>query len=148
MKNLQDIKAKLAKYCAYQERCTDEVLRKLDTFQLTEDQIIELMRWLATESFLDDKRYAHQFVHGKFRLKKWGKIKIRYELKRKGILEKFIENALETEISDQEYLQTVQDLAEKKKRSLGDKKDLLTQKKLQNYLSQKGYEWEVIKEVL
>ena len=87
---IDQIKAKLAKYCAYQERCTNEVLKKMEDLQLSEDLMIELIRWLTKENFIDDERYAKQYVRGKFHLKHWGRVKIKYELRKKGIVDRFV----------------------------------------------------------
>jgi len=145
---IEQVKTKLAKYCAFQERCTAEVLKKIDSYELNEDQTIDLIRWLTKEKFLDDRRFAKQFVHGKFYSKQWGRIKIRYELRKKEIIENFIETALKEEINDENYIETVQKLFHKKWTTLGLKKELTVQKKIQSYLQQKGYEWEVINDVI
>jgi len=146
--SFEQVKVKLASYCAYQERCSDEVLEKLKAFTLTEDEMIALMRWLSKERYLDDLRFAKQFVHGKFYIKKWGRVKIKYELHKKGIIDRFISHAFAEEIDEEDYLNTAKQLAQKKYLSLGKSLSPQAQKKIIAYLQQKGFEWNVAKESL
>ena len=146
--SFEQVKAKLAKFCAYQERCSKDVFSKMEEFDLTEDEMIELIRWLSKELYLDDYRYACSFVRGKFSTRKWGRIKIKHELKKKDILEKYISKAILEEIDEELYWNEMNKLLKKKKESLGNKIDFATQKKVQLYLQQKGYEWSLIKEAL
>jgi len=145
---IEQVKVKLASYCAYQERCSSDVFEKLKEFDLTEDEMIALMRWLSQERYLDDLRFAKQFVHGKFYIKKWGRVKIKYELRKKGIVASFIKGALLEEIDQEDYINTAITLAKNKLSSLGGHINLNKQKKVQVYLQQKGFEWEVIKDAI
>ncbi len=98
---------KLAQYCAYRDRSQKEVEDKLREMrmipQACEQIIIELMR----EDFLNEERFARSFVRGKFRIKKWGKIKITQELKKKEISAPIIKLGL-TEIDQAEYLKILE----------------------------------------
>lgn len=91
-----------AKYCAYQDRCTREVLRKLEKFTLTEEDVSEVLKRLREEQWLDDERFARSFARGKFRIKVWGRIKIKQELLARGIDRSLAEDAL-TELNEEEY---------------------------------------------
>jgi len=146
--SFEQVKVKLASYCAYQERCSHEVLEKLKAYSLTEDEMIDLMRWLSKERYLDDLRFAKEFVHGKFYIKKWGRVKINFELRKKGIIERFISRALVEEINEEDYRSTAILLAEKKFVSLGRSLSPQAQKKILSYLQQKGFEWNIVKECL
>jgi regulatory protein len=86
--------AKLEAYCAYQERCSQEIHKKLDSWGLSFEDCTEIIRVLKENRFFDDVRFCESFVSGKVRIKRWGRIKIRYELKLKGIKEEVIRKAL------------------------------------------------------
>jgi regulatory protein len=137
---------KIASFCAYQERCHQEVREKLHTFALTAEEIEEVISRLIEENFLNEQRFAIAYAGGKFRVKDWGKIKIRYELQQRNISTYCIQKALES-IDTEEYYEKLTLLAQKKiaqeqLRTLQDKQKLYT------YLSSKGYESNLIQEVL
>jgi len=143
-KPLQEIYIKLAKYCAYQERCTHEIQEYLKKYTLSDETEDILIQKLEQDNFLDDERFATQFVLGKFRIKKWGKIKIRYELKQKRISEELIQNALDS-IPDEEYYAVLKQLIQKSGYNTQNYSDKV---KLLRYLQSKGYDYEEIKQVL
>jgi len=141
-------KQKLSHYCSYQERNIAEVQKKLQAYEgLNTAEANQIIQELIQERFLDEKRYTTAFVRGKFFIKKWGKAKIEQALRNKMIDVHLIQEALE-HISDEEYAQTLQDLMLKKKATLGKLDKAIAQKKLINYLLQKGYEFEVIRDNL
>ncbi len=139
---------KLKHYCGYQERCHSEVISKLYDLGVYKNEHDEILSTLIQENYLNEERFAIQFVGGKFRLKHWGKIKIKYELKSKQISEYCIKKALAT-ITTTDYLQTAQKLFDAKRNLLKSEKNIFIKKrKLQDYLMQKGYEISVIKELM
>ncbi|SKB47860.1 regulatory protein [Salegentibacter holothuriorum] len=130
---------KLMQFCAYRDRSQKEVedkLREMNMIQAAQEQIImELMQ----EDFLNEERFARSFVRGKFRIKKWGKIKIKQELKFKDISAPIIKLAL-TEIDQQKYIATLYEVAEKKLRLLKEPDSFKKKRKLVDFLLRKGYE--------
>lgn len=146
---LTKVYAKLSAYCAYQDRCTAEVEAKMKEFELSTEETILMEKRLTEERFLDDDRYAESIVRGKFFHKKWGKQKIRFLLKQKGISEAVIQKKLQL-ISPEEYWDAVRHLTEKKLRELGiiEKPDFHQKQKVSRFLAQKGFEFSVISEVL
>ena len=74
---------KLRHYCAYQERCHAEVKEKLYSFGLRKQMVEESIAQLIEEDYLNEERFAIQFAGGKFRMKQWGRVKIKHELKQK-----------------------------------------------------------------
>ena len=143
MHTVSEIAKKLADYCAYQERCHSEVEQKLREFSLDEDEKAEILTYLIRHGFLSEERFARSFVRGKFYQKQWGKIKIISHLRSKQIPEGLINTGLK-EIDEQDYRKTLSELAQKKWRLLTEKNVFAKQKKLLSYLSQKGYENEMI----
>ena len=139
---------KAKQFCAYQERNHDEVRQKLYTFGLYQDQVNAVLSQLIDENYLNEERYAIAFAGGRFRIKDWGRIKIKYELKKHQVSEYCIKQAL-LNISEEEYQQKLEKLATIKLKSLkGEKNEFIKKKKLQSYLMQKGYESYLINECL
>ncbi|HKG07924.1 MAG TPA: RecX family transcriptional regulator [Pedobacter sp.] len=139
--------AKAEHYCAYQERSQQEVRDKLYEWGLWKDDVEELISELIQTNFLNEERFAKAYVSGKFKIKKWGKIKIKQGLKLKRIPDKMIMNALKT-IDGEEYLKTILTIAEKKLPSIHEKDAYKRKYKLTTYLLGKGFESDVVAEVL
>jgi regulatory protein len=134
-------------YCRYQQRSHSEVKEKLYSFSLRKKDVEELMAQLIEEKYLNEEDFAIAFARGKFRMKQWGKVKIKYELKLKKVSEYCINKALK-EIDQEDYQQTLQKLAAKKLQTLKSEKNIFIKKrKLQDYLMQKGFENELIKNI-
>ena len=131
---------KIKHYCGYQERCHAEVKEKLYSFGLWKKDVEELIVQLIEEKYLDEERFAQLYAGGKFRMKQWGRVKIRYELKQKKVSEYCIRKGLQ-QINDADYKKTLQKLAATKWKSLnGEKNKFIKRSKTMNYLLQKGYE--------
>jgi regulatory protein len=130
---------KLMHFCAYRDRSQKEVEDKLDSMDMIpaakEKIIIELMQ----ENFLNEERFSRSFVRGKFRIKKWGRIKITQELKKRGISTPIIKLGL-TEIKETEYRTTLYELAEKKLEKLNEPNIYKKKGKLSDHLLRKGFE--------
>jgi len=130
-----------AKYfCGYQERSHNEVKEKLYGFGLYKNDVEELLSLLIEENYLNEERYAIAFAGGKFRMKQWGRVKIRYELQQKKVSAYCIKKALAS-IEEADYEKTLQKLASAKLLVLKSEKNIFVKKtKLRNYLLQKGFE--------
>ena len=102
-------KSKITRYCAYQERCHSEVKEKLLTFGITDEEVDELLVYLIRENFLNEERFARVYAGGKFRMKGWGRIKIRAALGKKGLGENCIRLGLR-ELADEDYLKCLEKL--------------------------------------
>jgi regulatory protein len=141
---------KLAAFCAYQERCYQEIYAKLEEWKIDESDHYAIVTLLEEEKFLNEKRFAESYTRGKFGYKKWGKLKIRYGLLQKDISENMIQDAFFSEIEDKEYFTTLTELLEKKWSELEEKEDDNFKRivKATNYALQKGYESELIREIL
>lgn len=134
---------KIANWCAYQERAQQEARDKLYEWQLSPTTIEEIIATLITENFLNEERFALAYVSGKFKIKKWGKIKIKQGLKFKKVPEQMIKKALNS-IDGDEYLETLGLLLEKKLKTEKEKSSIKLKAKLVNYLHGKGYEKDLI----
>ena len=135
---------KARQYCAYQERCHKEVKDKLYGYGLHKKEVEELLSQLIEDNYLNEERFAIQFAGGRFRIKHWGRVKIKYELKQKGVSEYCIKKALK-EIDEAAYLASFHKLYEEKFQSLkGEQNHFIKKRRLYDYLVQKGYETSLI----
>lgn len=130
---------KLEHYCAYQERCHQEVIQKLKSLSMIPQAIDLIVVHLIEHNFLNEERFAKTFVSGKFRIKKWGKRRLTVELSRKDI-SKFNVNQALREIDADEYIDVFNDLAEKKVNSMMESNSYKKKKKLIEYLLYRGWE--------
>lgn len=139
---------KIKHYCGYQERCHAEVKEKLYSFGLWKKDVETILAQLIEENYLNEERFAQLFAGGKFRMKQWGRVKIKYELKQKHISEYCIKKGLK-EINEDDYQKTLHKLAAAKWKSLKSDKNIFSKKsKTMNYLLQKGYEASLANEAI
>ncbi len=139
---------KLKHYCAYQERCHSEVKEKLYSLGLWQSDVEELISKLIEENYLNEERYAQQFARGKFRMKQWGRVKITYELKKKGVSPYNIRKGL-TAIDDDQYDAVFAKLASDRLDSVRKEKNIFVKKKkVQDFLLQRGFERDLINDFL
>lgn len=138
---------KLRHFCGYQERCHSEVKEKLYNLGVFKKDHDEIVAALIEEKYLNEERFAIAFAGGKFRLKQWGRVKIEYELKQKQVSSYSIKKALK-QIDEEVYLRVLNKLAEEKYVALKDEQFLVRKKKTMNYLAGKGFEMELVREVV
>ncbi len=135
---------KIKHYCAYQERSHKEVKEKLYGFGLYKAEVEMLLTQLIEENYLNEERFALAFAGGKFRMKQWGRQKIKYELKQKQVSDYCIKKALAA-IDGEQYEKVLYKMATGKLNALKTEKNLLLKKrKMQQYLMQKGFETALI----
>ena len=145
--NKKEVLHKLASYCAYQDRCLQEVQLKLMQYELNQEEKDWIIEQLIIEKFLDEQRFAQTFCRSKFNHKKWGRNKIRFELKAKGIAESLISNGFK-EIDEQAYEETLRELLKKKRKTIKDKEPFKVKKKLYAYAIGKGFEAELVHAII
>jgi regulatory protein len=139
---------KAKQYCAYQERCHSEVKEKLYSFGMNKKEVDELLSELISENYLNEERFAILYAGGKFRIKQWGKVKIKYSLKQKQVSEYCIKKALAT-IDERDYTKTLEKIFDQKLKTLKAEKNIFIKKrKLQDYLMQKGFETSVVSKLI
>jgi regulatory protein len=138
---------KLRHYCAYQERSHSEVKDKLYQLGVWKKDHDEIIASLIEDNYLNEERFAIAFAGGKFRMKQWGRVKIRYELKQKQVSDYSIKKAMK-QIDEENYLKLLEKLAEDKYVALKSEQYLIRKKKTQDYLMQKGFEPELITRVV
>jgi regulatory protein len=143
--------AKIYRYCAYQERSHSEVKDKLFGFGLHSDEVDQILSRLITEGFVNEERFAKAFAGGKFRMQKWGRIRIEKELNALGLSRNCIKRGM-NEISDDDYNKTLQQLLEKKNKLLAESDPFKKRNKLAQFAIGRGFEpelvWRMVKEIL
>lgn len=145
--NLELAIEKLKRYCAYQERCHQEVVDRAYKIGLYKEQVNEAVITLIQENFLNEERYAEAYVSGKFRIKRWGRIKIVRSLKQKKISEYCIKKGLNL-IEETEYLETLQYWIERKEMEIKEADSFKKKGKIAAFLMQKGFEPSLVWEEL
>lgn len=140
-------KNKLEHFCSYQERCHQEVINKLFDLKIKSSEHEHIIVHLIENNFLNEERFTNLFAISKFHQKKWGKIRIKNELKARKISDYLITKALK-EIPSDEYEMTFETLAEKHWETITEKNELKKRKKFCDYLLRKGWESELILEKL
>ena len=106
---LAEARLKIARYCAYQERAHAEVVDRLYSYGLNRDEVEDLLAWLISENYVNEERYAIAYAGGKFRVKRWGRIKIKQYLEQKKVSSYSINKAL-SEIDEQDYIASLDHL--------------------------------------
>jgi regulatory protein len=143
--------AKIQRYCAYQERSHKEVKTKLYDYGLYESQVDELIAQLITDGFLNEERFAKAFAGGKFRMKKWGKLKIKNELEFLGLTKNCIQRGLK-EIDSSDYSKTLKSLIKKKSAEIIEENLFKKRDRVARFAIGKGYEpemvWEYVRDLM
>ena len=141
---------KMAKYCAYQERCVKDVRDKLKTFDIPEEEKTKILDYLLDNRFVNDERFAKSFVRGKINQSGWGVNKIRFHLIQKGIDKDIIDEAI-GQTDNEVYRQRLIDILKAKSKTIKADSDFEKKRKLAAYAMQKGFEgnliWEVLKDL-
>jgi regulatory protein len=143
----EQVLQKLRFYCRYQQRCQSEVKEKLFELGVNKKDHDELITELVKENCLNDERFAVAFASGRFKLKQWGRKKIQKGLKEKRVSDEIAQKALE-QINKKEYRAILNKLAKERYAALKHEQHLVRKKKTMDYLMQKGYELDLVKEAI
>lgn len=148
--SMDDALAKLQHYCAYQDRCHQEVRKKLLDLGVYGEDLENIIVQLIEEKFLDEERFARSFVRGKFRINKWGRVRIKQELKRRAISDYCIRKGL-SEIKEKAYLEQLEHVVLQKANKVKEENDFKKKSKVASYVIGRGYEselvWEMVKKL-
>ncbi|OUR91633.1 recombinase RecX [Flavobacteriales bacterium 34_180_T64] len=136
---------KLEFYCAYQERCHKEVHQKLKSMRMIPEAIDLIVVSLIRQDYLNESRFARIFTQGKFKIKKWGRVRITRELKYRDISEYNIKLAMK-EIPEDEYINSLDELALKRFHQIKESNVFKRKKKLVDYLLYRGWESHLVYE--
>ena len=138
---------RIQSFCAIQDRCQWEVEKKMKEWEISDEIIENILTDLILDKFVDEQRFSESFCRGKFRIKRWGKVKIKNELKIKKISKNCIDKGL-LQIENKEYTKVLKYLYIKKRNSIKDTNQFIRKGKIAKHLQQKGFEsnmiWELI----
>lgn len=134
---------KARKYCAYQERSQQEVRDKLYDWGLHRNEVEQCIAQLVSENYLNEQRFAIAYAGGKFRIKEWGRVKIKLALKQKKVSDYCIRKALE-EISSKDYRRTLGKILAAKNKEVKEKNPIRKKYKIAQYAIGRGYEPELV----
>lgn len=138
---------KMQSWCAYQERCQQDARTKLYELGLWPEAVENIIVKLIEDNFLNEERFATTFARGKFTIKKWGRIKIKQELKQKRIGDYCLKKAMQ-QIDETEYMATLKKLIDSKRKLIKEKSPIKLNYKLMNYVLSKGYEKDLVFDIL
>lgn len=144
---IKEAQQKLEHFCAYQERCHDEVVTKLYSLKMSPEETDAIVVKLIADNFLNETRFACSFARGKHRIKNWGKNRIVNELKSRHITATNITIALK-EISPEEYEETFDKLSQRCWENLTESNFLKKRKKFSDYMLRRGFESNLVYEKL
>jgi regulatory protein len=140
---IKEIHAQMASLCSRSEQCSPDIRKKILASGLDNDSADEIIKELKKENFIDDKRYIASYIDEKIRINKWGKIKIRYYLKMKGIGSDLIENGLD-EIDKDSYRDMLVRILKEKARTVRKKNRYEKMGQVIRFAQSRGFEPELI----
>jgi len=141
--DLKIVKERIRHYCAVMDRCQFQVINKLKSYGVSNALIDEILIELIQNKYVDEERFARSFSSGKFKIKRWGRKKIAFELSKLKVPKSCIELAM-TEIDDADYMDTITHLTHKKYNLLNDKNTFIRKKKVVDYMLRKGFESDIV----
>jgi len=147
MDRKQEVLNKLMRYCAYQERCHQEVRNKIIKYEIYGDDLEEIIVYLIEQNYLNEERFAISFAGGKFRMKNWGKNRIRFELQKREISDYCIEKAV-CEIEEDAYIVSLTRIIENQMEKYSELGLLLSKDKALKYSTGRGFEIDTVLKLL
>jgi len=144
---VDEAKVKMEHYCAYQERCHKEVKDKLVQMKMIPEAIDLILVHLIEHNYLNEQRFAEQFVLGKFRIKKWGRLRLKRELKYRELSQFSIKKALAL-ISNEDYYNALDELVDKRIAAVKETHPFKRKKKVCDYLLYRGWESNLVYEIV
>ncbi len=143
----EQVKEKMMAYCAYQDRCVWDAKRKMNEKGVSEEIQEETLDYLIGEKFIDEERFVRAFCRGKFNMKKWGRGRLRMELKMRKIPDGLIKIGL-AEIDPVAYYDTLCTELERRWDRERETDAYKKKYKVSQYLMSRGYEYDLIQEAI
>jgi len=143
MKSYQDVLKKMMRYCAYQDRCHQEVRNKIYDAGIYGDMAEQMMAELVQDNYLNEERFAISYAGGKFRMKKWGRNRIRFELEKRNVSHYCIGKAL-LEIEEEDYIEALDGIIDEKLQQHAALGLLLAKDKALKYCTGRGFEIDLV----
>ena len=140
--------AKAARLCSKSEKAPKEIFDKLMSWGMSSKMAEQIVNHLREEKFIEEVRYARAFIHDKLLYEHWGRLKITFALRNKGISDSIIDNSIEEQITLDEYLSILIELLKGKMRAMDMPLSQKDRAKLYRYATQKGFETSIIAQAL
>ncbi len=134
---------KMAQLCSRSEQCSVDIRRKMVAYDLVNEVVEEIIDKLKKEKFIDDERYVKAYAADKFRLNKWGKIKIQHYLRFKGLSENFIQSGLDS-IDNEKYKAVLIRTMKDKAKTIKNKNKFEKMGQIIRFTQNRGFEPELI----
>ncbi len=142
-------RARAWRYVARRPRTREEVARMLGRAEYAPDVIEDVLHYFEEQGELDDAAYAEQYARERFRLKGHGPMRIRQDLRKKGVSSSAIEAALDALVSSVDLASKAREHAEKRWPRVAREEDALRRKKkLTDYLRRRGFSFDVIRPIV
>lgn len=135
--------AKMAQLCSRSEQCSADIRKKIIAFELVSEVVDEIIEKLKAEKFIDDERYVKAYISDKFKFNKWGKIKLRHNLRMKGFSENIIQNGLD-EIDADKYKTVLIKTMKDKAKTIKKKDRFVKMGQVIRFAQTRGFEPEMI----
>ncbi len=140
---IKEAEERAGRFCSFRERSPHEVLEKLKSWGLQEDECVKVVAHLTNLNFINEQRFANAYCHDKFEFNSWGKVKIRTGIYTHQLPSQVIQNALDR-IDLEKYITRLNELAQKKWEKLQNEESLNRKRKTANYLAGKGFESDLV----
>ena len=139
----KEAKLKAARFCAFRERSPKEVIEKLASWGLLDEDTEEILQELIEQNYVDEQRFANAYCHDKFEFNSWGKQKIRSSIYVHQLSKGVVEKALDR-IDTGKYADRLHELAEKKWSALEGVESAKRKQKTIAFLQAKGFEIDLV----
>jgi regulatory protein len=142
-KTAKEVYKKMAALCSRAEQCSPDIRKKITAAGLNSDEADNIIEKLKEEKFIDDQRYVRFYVSEKFRMNKWGKVKMRYYLRMKGLDDALIQKGLD-EMDEEKYRQALIKTMKEKARTVKKKNKFEKMGQVIRFTQNRGFEPELI----
>ena len=139
----EKIVAQMAQLCSRSEQCSADIRKKIMAYEIVEEIVDEIIEKLIEEKFIDDERYVHAYINDKFKINKWGKLKMRYYLHAKGLSDEIIEKGL-AGLDDEKYISLLIKTMKAKAKSIRNKDKYKKMGQIIRFTQSRGFEPELI----
>eukprot|EP01156_Anaeramoeba_ignava_P003557 Anaeramoba_ignava/a223167_11.p2 GENE.a223167_11~~a223167_11.p2 ORF type:complete len:162 (+),score=11.28 a223167_11:181-666(+) len=136
---------KARRFCSSSERCCFDVKQKLRVWKALDIWHDEIIESLIHDGFISEDRFVNAYIHDKYKLNNWGKVKIRYNLQQKQIPSVLINKFLD-DLDDEEYRSVAAKLMMKKVKLTNKKEYEILKNSVFRYMLSRGFEINIIQE--
>ncbi len=141
--NIKQAYSKMAQLCSRSEQCSADIRKKILVYEIVDEIVDEIIEKLIKEKFIDDKRYVRAYINDKFKINKWGRIKMRYYLKMKGLSDETIRYGMEN-IDEEKYKNLLIKTMKAKAKTIKSKDKFQKMGQVIRYAQNRGFEPELI----